>query len=164
MHRHFVRVTTSVALVTLLTSGSLSWSAASGASASAFCKTAESLTSVPSPTLPADDTLGDLSRVITQVAADVRRLKKDRSDLTAASQQAPDASLGSIYRAAASAAAAEDASLAQTEKAEATVLAHLHDTTAIVSLVDDVLNAVKDAATANTYLAVERTSVHAACR
>jgi hypothetical protein len=164
MIRSFSRTTFASVLVTGLVLTTLALPASASAKTATFCKDVAGVTVVPTPSLPANDSLSAIATAVAKLPSDVSALKKIHAKLLAAVAVAPSSTLAGVYRDAAASVTKEMTALNAAGKDEQALLADPKSSAVVMALAKDLITAFSAAAAADTYLTVDRSLVGAACR
>jgi hypothetical protein len=158
------RVVATLACSLTLATGSLALESPADASARSaiFCSDVSSATTVVSPTLPANDSRKAIAKAVKMLPRDVDALHKEHVKLLAASSSAPNATTRSLLRDAAAAVSSEGAALSGVISQEINVALD-PSSGAVMSLARKLIVATSSAASAKTYLSVERTEGPKSC-
>jgi hypothetical protein len=158
------RLIAAVACSLTIASSVLAVGAPAGASSrtAMFCSDVTGATTVPSPTLPLNDSLKAIAKAVKLLPRDVTALHKEHVKLLAASATAPNATTRSLLRDAAANVSDEGAALNDVISQEINV-AFDPSSNAVMSLARKLIVATSSAASANTYLLVERTQGPKSC-
>ena len=136
---------------------------ASGKTA-AFCKDANGIGVVPSPSLPASDSLSAIASAVAKLPSDVTALKKIHTKLSAPVAAAPSSVLAGVFRDAATQVTKESTALTAAMNGEAAVVASPKSSPAVMVLARDLVAAFSAAAAANAYLTVDRPTITEVCK
>ncbi len=164
MHRSSFPALISTALVTALILATFSLPASATSRSVTFCKDADVVRMVPSPSLPTSDSLSAIATAVGKLPDDVAALKKIHTKLLAVAFVAPNATLAGVYRDAATSVLKETTALVAASNEEAALLSSPKSSPVVLALAKDLVDAFSAAAAANTYLTVDRSLVTTACR
>jgi hypothetical protein len=160
----FARVVSALACSLTLVAGALALESPASASARSaiFCSDVSAATTVLSPTLPVNDSRKAIAKAVKLLPHDVTALKKEHVKLLAAGSSAPNATTRSLLRDAAAAVSTEGVALNGVISLEIDVALD-PSSGAIMSLARKLIVATSAAASASTYLSVERTEGPRSC-
>jgi hypothetical protein len=164
MHRILSRAIFTSVLVTALAFMTFALPASASGKSVVFCKDADGVAVVATPTLPSNDSLGAIATAVAKLPSDVMTLKKIHQKLQAAVSVAPSTTLAGVYRDAATSVMKEMTALTAASDEEAALLTNPKSSAVVMALAKDLIAAFSAAAAANTYLTVDRSIVDAACR
>jgi hypothetical protein len=164
MHRTSSRTIFSSVLVAALAFVTLALPAGASGKTAAFCKDADSIAVIPSPSLPTSDSLSAIASAVAKLPSDVTALKKIHAKLIAAVAAAPSSTLAGVFRDSASAVTKESSALTAAVNEEAAVLASPKSSPVVMVLARDLIAAFSAAAAANAYLTVDRPTITEVCR
>lgn len=164
MHRTRSRTIAAGVLVAALALIAFAVPASASAKTAAFCKDADGVAVIPSPTLPSSDSLSAIASAVAKLPSDVTALKKIHTKLIAAVSTAPSSSLAGAFRDAATAVTKESTALTAAVNEEAAVLASPKNSPAVMVLARDLIAAFSAAAAANAYLTVDRPTITEVCK
>jgi hypothetical protein len=164
MHRTSFRTIFSTVLVTAIALTAFAIPASGSGKTAAFCKDAEGVSVVLSPTLPSGDSLNAIASAVAKLPSDITALKKIHMKLSASVAATSNAAVAAVLRDAATSVVKESTALTGAVDEESAVLFDPQNSIAVMDLAKDLIAAFSAAAAANAYLTVGRPTIAELCK